>query len=309
MEAPAMTEDTADHEPSALERGDVLPEDDANIAVAPEADAVVSDLSSKIDEERAEADREAKKDSRIPASRHKEILEREREKRAELERQLAQYQQGGQRAETNADLASAEADIAKMDAEYDVMITDGEMTKAAEMKQKIRRAERWLNETKADIKIRAAEVRATERSLYSTVLGKLEADYPSLNPDSDDYKPRLMEAVAELKSAYEAKGLNSTQALQKAAKLILSSRDSFDGDDDDDDAPAEKSAGAVRKADAVAKTVKAVSKTPPSLSRSGVDSDKLGGGARDARAVMNMSQNDFAKLTDAQLSKMRGDTL
>ena len=303
-----MTQDTATHEPTALERGDVLPEDDAHIEATPEADAVVADLSSKIDEERAEAEREAKKDSRIPAARHKEILEREREKRAELERQLAQYQQGGQRAETNADLASAEADIAKMDAEYDVMITDGEMTKAAEMKQKIRRAERWLNETKADMKIQAAEVRATERSTYSAVLGKLEAEHPALNPDSDDYKPRLMEAVAELKSAYEAKGLNSTQALQKAAKLILSSRDSFDGDDEDD-APAEKSTGAVRKADAVAKTAKAVGRTPPSLSRSGADSDKFGGGAQDARAVMSMSQTDFAKLTDAQLSRMRGDTL
>ena len=294
-----MTTATENYEPSALERGDVLPEDE-QITETPEADAVVAELESKIENDRAE---ESKKDSRIPAARHKEILEKEREKRAELERKVAELEQGRRNENTTVDISAAEAAIEKMDEEYDVLITDGELAKAAALKQRIRRTERDINEAKSDMKIHAAEVRATERARYSSTLDRAEAQYPEINPDHDSYNPRMMTAVSRLKSASEAQGMSPSAALQEALDVIFHARDQ-------DDEPAEKkNVSAERKAAAVQKTAGAVGKTPPSLSRSGVDSDRLGGGAHDARAVMNMSQKDFAKLTDDQLSKMRGDTL
>jgi hypothetical protein len=72
-------------------------------------------------------------------------------------------------------------------------------------------------------------------------------------------------------------------------------------------AHADKDVAAERKKDAVEKTAAATAKTPASLTKSGMDSDKMG--ALDAKSIMNMSQKEFASLTDEQLSKLRGDTL
>ena len=121
-----MTTDT--HEPTALERGDVLPEDQDIDPEHPDAEVVAADLTSKLDEEKSET--EAKKDSRIPASRHKEILEREREKRADVERQLAQYQNGQQVASINTEITAMEDKVAQMEKEYANLLTDGEIDKA-----------------------------------------------------------------------------------------------------------------------------------------------------------------------------------
>lgn len=65
---------------------------------------------------------------------------------------------------------------------------------------------------------------------------------------------------------------------------------------------------AERKKDAVKKTLDAVGKTPPSMTKVGMDSDKAGGSLT-AKDVMNLSQDDFRKLPDDVLARMRGDEL
>ena len=299
-----------------IDRGDdLIPPVIEEIKADPAAvkdDPVVKELDAELD---AKADdkgepEDKKKDSRIPLSRHKEILEKERAARTELEQKLAQYQQGGQIADVNAEITAAENNVIKLEKDYATLLTDGEIEKAAAVMNQIRTAERQMAEAKSDMKIHAAEIRATERARYNTALERVELAFPTLNPDHADYDEEAMGEVADLKSAYEMKGLTPTAALQKAVKMIVEPRTTKQ-EIAITTKPnvSEKDIAAERKADAVDKTVKAVTKTPPSLSKVGLDSDKLGGGKIDAKAVMAMSQKEFAGLSDATLAEMRGDTL
>jgi len=307
-----------DPEPDAggtgpVDRGDLLEDDidpdepDAELAAkeAVKEDPAVKELEADLT---AEKDDPKKKDSRIPLARHKEILEKEREQRATLERQLAQYQQGGQIADMNAELTAAENAITKMWDEYNTLITDGELQKAADKQRQITKTERDMAEAKSDMKIHAAEVRATERARYNIVLERIENAFPSLNPDHEDYDEAAMSEVAELKDAYQLKGLTPTAALQKAVKLIVEPRTTRQ-EIATTAKPnvAEKDVAAERKKDAATKTAGAVAKTPPSLTRTGQNSDRLGGGPLDVAAVMKMSQKEFAQLSESDLAKMRGD--
>lgn len=251
-----------------------------------------------------------KKDSRIPASRHKEILEKEREKRTAVEQELAKYKQGGVIADVNAEITSLENSVATMEKEYAQLLTDGEIDKATAKMGEIRKAERAMAEAKSDLKIQAAEIRNTERARYNITLERIEAAYPTLNPDHDDFDEEIMDEVVELKDAYQLKGFTPTQALQKAVKLLVEPRTTKQeiATSSEPRVPG-KDKGAERKAEAVAKTVKAVGATPPSLDKVGMDSNKAGGGALDAKAVMNMSQKEFAALNPETLALMRGDTI
>ena len=274
------------------------------------------DEEAEKEEEKAEKkDEPKKKDARIPLSRHKDMLEKERAKRADLERQLAQYQQGRQVASLNEDITAVETDILKLEKEYATLLADGEVEKATAAMAKIRNLERQMAEAKSDMKIAAAEARATERARYNIALERIEEAYPRLNPDHDDFDEELMSDVADLKAAYESRrNMTPTQAMQAAVKKLLGA-DTKRQSSALETAPrvsekdVSKEVAAERKKDAVKKTADAISKQPPSTSKVGMDSDKAGGGVLDAKAVMKMSQADFAKLSEADLAKMRGDTL
>lgn len=294
--------------PTPLERGDILPEDEDINPENPDADGSETKTGTGDDKEQ-KGEKKAEKDTRIPAARHKEILEKEREKRAELERQLAQYQSGKQVAAVNEQITAAEDAIAKMDAQYDQLLTDGEMAKAAELKQKIRRAERDLNEAKSDMKIKAAEARAIEGARYTTTLERVESAYPELNPDHDDYDADIMAEVVELMNAYKVTGLTPSQALQKAAKILVAPRTAKQEQATSvKPQVSERDVAAERKAAAVAKATKAAAAAPPSLNRAGQNHD-VHGGDIDAKRVIGMSQEEFAKLSPETLARLRGDTL
>jgi hypothetical protein len=88
------------------------------------------------------------------------------------------------------------------------------------------------------------------------------------------------------------------QALAKAAKMLLTEKAKTPGADP----------GLKRKEDAVKKALDAKGKQPASTGGVGIDHDKEGG-PLDAAAVMKMNWDEFVKLPDSELSKMRGDYL
>ena len=85
----------------------------------------------------------------------------------------------------------------------------------------IRRAEREVSEAKADMKIAAATATAIETTRYRMSLERVEAAFPALNPDHDDFDAELLGDVADLKITYESKGMTPTDALQKAVKKLV----------------------------------------------------------------------------------------
>lgn len=257
----------------------------------------------------AEKDPKKKAAPRIPVARHKEILERERAQRTVLEAELAQFKQGKQIAAINADLTAAETRVIEMEKSYAKLLTDGEVDKAAAVMSDIRRLEREMSESKSDMKIQAAEARATERARYNISLERVENAYPQLNPDHDDFSEELLTDVADLKTTYERKGLTPTAALQKAVAKLLGA-ETKKQEIATEVTPNVKQADvtAERKKDAVQKTLDAVAKSPPSTAKVGLDSDKAGGSMR-AADVIKMSYKDFSALPEEALARMRGDVL
>lgn len=318
--------------PENEDRGDdfVPTEDDgdgaaaaAAVAAADAAKKLEDDLAAEKAAEKAAEEEAAEKesdksdekkvkikDARIPLSRHEDILAKEREKRADVERQLAQFQNGEAVREVNAEITAHEDKILKLEKDYAQELTDGNIDKATAIMGQIRKAEREMAESKSDMKIQAAEIRAVERTRYGTTLERIEASFPVLNPDHAEFDEAVMDEVAELKSAYELKGLTPTAALQKAVRLIVGAETTRQEIATTATARVTpKDVAAERKKAAVAKTVDTVTKTPPSTRDVGLDSDKLGGGKLDAKAAAKMSQDEFRKLSEADLALMRGDVL
>lgn len=300
----------------SVDRGDVIPEDkdldpdnpDAEILDPKAADEGAED---EVAEEGEEKEPKPKgKDTRIPESRHKAILEKEREKRADLERQLAQYQQGGQIAEVGKEITELENTVLTLEKSYTKLLAEGKLNEAAAEMARIRATERSIGEAKNDLKIQAAEARAVERTRYGVALERIETSFPVLNEDHDDFDPAVMAEVIELKEAYQAKGLTPTVALQKAVRLIVAPRNTKQElATTTTPRVTEKDVTAARKTEAVKKAAEVTGKTPPNLAKVGLDGDKLGGGKLDPRQVMGMSQKEFAGLNEETLSQMRGDTL
>lgn len=252
-------------------------------------------------------DDKARRDTRIPLSRHKEMLARERAQREAAEQRLAQYERGQQVAKTNEELTKAEDSILKMERDYNKLLADGEIDKAAELMSKIRQAERAITESKAELRAQAIEVRAREAARYDIVLERIEESYPVLSEDSDEYDPEMVADVADLKAVYQKRGMPPSKALQEAVKKLLGQK-GRDQTQATDVTPrvSEKDVAAERRKLAAGKAADANRRTPPSARDIGLDSDKAGGGLT-PKDVMSMSQEDFDKLTDEQLAKLRGD--
>lgn len=314
--------DTADDE--AGDRGDdFTPTDDNETKGAGSSDDTDTDSDSpdgdgdgdgddKGEEEKAKGDKAKGKDTRIPLARHKDLLEKERARRADLERQLSQYQQGRQVAAVNEDITKLEDNILTLEKEYNKLMADGDVDKATETMSKIRRMEREVSEQKSDLKIAAAEIRATETARYNIVLERIESAYPELNEDHDDYDQEIVADVLDLKAAYQSRrGMPPAAALQAAVQKLLGKKTAGQKDavSVTPRVPKDDSTAADRKKKAVEKALDANRRTPPSAAQMGQDSDKLGGGTVTAKDAMKMSDEDFAKLDEKTLARMRGDEL
>lgn len=285
---------------------DINPDDpDGELKPAPKAKAAPK-ADPDEDEPEEEDQLKAKKDSRIPLNRHKEILAKERTQREALEKQLAQYQNSQRVEQTNEQLTTAEDNLIKMEGEYNTLLANGEIEKATALMSKIRQSERAIVEHKSELRANVIASRAVEQARYDIALERIEEAYPQLNDKADEYDAALVDDVADLKQVYMGRGDTPTQALQKAVKKLLGQEDRTQKQATEV-APrvSEKDVAVERKKAAVAKVSDALKRTPPSTRDVGMDSDRAG--KITPKDIMNMSQDDFAKLGEEQLAKMRGD--
>lgn len=284
----------------------------------PQADAGLKDAAKG--EPKAEAAGEAEpdgeetktkpKESRIPASRHKEILDKERARREAVETELAQYRQGAKVAELGAEITEAETKLVGLEKTYAKQLTDGEADKAAATMTEIRRTERAINERAAETREAISVARAVESVRYDTTVERLEALYPELNVGHEDFDKAKTSEVLELKEAYMLKGYTPSAALQKSVSLIMPAVTVAQEKALTTTARVDvKEVEKARKAAAVAATAAAVGKTPANAGKVGLDSDKSGGGAVTAQDAMKMSYKDFSSLDETTLARMRGDVI
>lgn len=272
------------------------------------------DDDKKDDDKKDDDDKGKKKDTRIPLSRHEQILAKERERREALEAELAKRNKQEQQVQADKVLKEADAKLESLEEKYNKALVDGDVKEAQKLMKEIRTTEREIAEHKAETKAAAATEQAIEAIRYDNIVERLEAAYPQIVPGSESYDKAAVAEILELKEAFELKGHRPSAALQRAVKYVLGAESKKQETavevtprvSEDDVAAKLKEE---RKAEASKKAVDASKKQPPASDKLGVDSDKLGGTPMDAKAIMKMSQSDFAKLDDETLARLRGDTV
>lgn len=274
---------------------------------AKEEPVVEAEAKAEEPEVKAEEPEETPRDTKgkfIPKDRFDEAVRKERSEKEEYARRLKEFEEKEAQRVVSADFAEAQKQVKEMIKQHTSLLADGELEKAADLMEKILEMKENMAEAKAESKAMAAKNAAKEEVRYDALVAKLEADYPMINPDAEEFDRVMVKRVqAYMTGLMQTERLSPSQALKQAVDDLLGQPKK------DDPAPAAAKAeelGVRRKEEAVKKAMDAKTKQPASTNGVGIDHDKEGG-ALDASAVMKMSWDEFVKLPDAKLAELRGD--
>jgi hypothetical protein len=287
----------------AVDRGDFISESVSEVPEAPEDSEPFGQVEDPAEPEEPQEPEEldelepknakGKEDKGrfIPKDRFDEAVRKERGEKEEFARRLKEYEDREAQRETSADYAKAQKAIRGMIEQHTSLLADGELEKASDLMEQILGMQAEMAEHKAEAKASAAKNQAKEEVRYEALVAKLEADYPQINPDAEEFdKATVRKMTAMMSGLMQTERMSASQALKEAVEIILG--------------PIQKnSAGKER---VVKKALEAKNKQPASTNAMGVDHDKTGG-PLDSSAVMKMSYDEFVKLPESKLSELRGD--
>lgn len=308
-----------DTESQAVDRGDdFTPTGPDAVAGVVEDDQKVDEALAKVTddqpEEKAEEKVEAKAEEEgekprddkgrfIPKDRFDEAVRKERAEKEALASRLKEFEEKEAQRAVAADFEEANKQVKEMIKKHTSLLADGELDKASDLMEKILEMKEEISERKAAARADQAKNAAKEEVRYDALVAKLEADYPQINPDAEEFdKASVRKVQAYMQGLMQTERLSPSAALKEAVETILGSTRKTDTTA----AQKAEDLGVRRKESAVAKAMDAKAKQPASTKSVGVDHDKTGG-ALDASAVMKMSWDEFVKLPDAKLAEMRGD--
>jgi hypothetical protein len=288
------------------------------------ADADAAALQKDIDDkaaadkeaaDKAEAEKTATADGKpkgkgvIPVDRHESILAKERERREQAEARAAALEGNQRTAKLTTDLSAKETALENLEGEYTKLVVDGDAKGAAAIMKQIRTGEREINDINAQARDEVFQAQTVAKASYDTALVRVESAYPELNEDHDDFSPDMMKRVSRFMAANRQSGMSPVDALKDAVLFVMGAPKTAGQTKATNSEPAAKDDGKERDTAARKKVADAVAATPAATKDLGMNSDKAGGGALDAQAVMKLSQGKFAELSDATLSELRGDKL
>lgn len=239
----------------------------------------------------------------IPKERFDEAVKKERSEKEQLQARLKEFEEKEAQRNVAADFAEAQKQIREMIKQHTSLLADGELDKASDLMEKILEMQSEIADRKAEAKALAAKDRAKEEVRYDATVARLEADYPQINPDAEEFdKAAVRRVQAYMTGLMQTERMSPSQALKEAVETIL-------GPVKKADTAADKKTEDLslrRKEEAVRKAMDAKSKQPASTKDVGLDHDKQGG-PMDASAVMKMSWEEFVKLPESKLAELRGD--
>lgn len=292
-----------------LDRGDIFTPETGELVEVP-SDKVV-DLTETKDEVVAKPDetvkapeKTEKEENKVPQSRMKEAVEKERDRAKALQAQIDELNGKLAAQTTSQDIESAQKTVKDLIKARNSHLGDGELDKAGEIDAQIFELQGAIAERKAEIKAERSQSQAVETMKYDTIVERLETEHAELNPDDEAYDEDVAMELRALMRGYQTElKLSASQALTRAAKRMFPPAAKAEIKED-------KSAeeGLRRKAEATERNLDASKKQPASTKEVGLDHDKKGGGL-DAKTVMGLPYKEFVKIGDDVLSKIRGDTL
>lgn len=295
---------------AAAKKTDVDPEDVKKLGLEAGNTAAKKEGEGEGDPNAAdpETDKEGKKGKGvIPVDRHEKILQREREARQRAEAALQQAARGREQVALTEKLSKYDEKIADLEQKQVKAVSEGDTEKALAIGRELRATERERNNEEAEYKTAVATANAVEAARYSTVVERLEEAYPVMNPDHADYDEEVVGDILALKAGYERQGMTPSAALQKATTRLLKPETRAQENATTVTPRVDKEAiAAERKKEAVDKAVKTTKQQPADLKKVGENSDAKGG-VLTAEKVMSMKQSEFDKLSEEQLSALRGD--
>ena len=245
----------------------------------------------------------------IPLDRHEKLLKKERERREAAEAQLQQGRAGQQVVKANELLETVENELVAMEEKYNELLAEGDTKGAAQMMTSIRRKNAELQTVTAEQRDAEVMARAVEKVRYDEALDRIEQEYPELDPESDDYDEDKYQDVVDLMQAGQRRGLSATKALQRAVARTMGAETAGQKRATTVQPRVdEKDVAGQRRAEAVKRNLEVAGKQPPATHKAGAGND-VAGGALTAKAVMDMSDAEFDKLSPKDLAKLRGDTL
>jgi hypothetical protein len=277
------------------EEGDAVSEDAAD----DDSDEVTSEAEVEEPEEvenTLEEEVDAPKKPMVPKSRLDEVLAKQKALQKQLDDMRAQQQP--------AEDAPEAYDFDSKEIEYQNFLLDGEASKAAALRQEMRKAER----EQLAYEMRQEMAEKVSQNQQATALQQaandLEANFPIFNQNAAEYDAEITQEVIELRDAFMIQGFGAVDALSKAANFAIKSHGlEAAATLNAPSAPKAKSVDEVAKKRAeVSKKLKAAESQPPELS--GESSANRGEKPID---VSSMTEDEFNALPEATLKRLRGD--
>lgn len=318
-----MPPENSDANAEALARGDIVPEssaasaaDDSKAATSPppepetpeDGEVLTKEPEAVETKEKAPDDDDSQKGHMIPKTRFDQAVQKERERAAAAEAQLQKYRQREQQQSEAANFEAAQAKIKEMLKQHSSLLADGDLDKASEVMENVLQLRDDMQNARMSQQADNARNSAKIEVQYDATVQRLEAEYPEINPDSDEFDQDAVRRVQLMVTGImQNEGKNPAQALQEATDIILKPAKEARGQNLRDKPSQEAvETGLRRTQQQIDKNIKAAEQQPPATKEVGADHDKTGG-ALNAEQVSRMSWDEFIKVPDAELAKMRGD--
>lgn len=309
---------------TTVDRGDFLPE--AKTAPEPEPKEEEKAAEPEPEEEKApeepaeqeetEEDKHPKDkqtgkfEAKIPKSRFDEAVGKEREAREAAERRAAaleqQLRESAAQAKNTEQIEAMEAEVSQLEEQHAQLLLDGDVKKAAEVMKQIRHAERQIAKAEVTAETKQITSQALETERTNLVIAQLEAKYPQLNEQSEEFDERLVNFVLSEQQRLMRQGFSRDSALQKATVDIMDVYGKK-AEPAKEEKGLGKAAAADRKAEQVKKNLDTQKSQPASTKDVGLDSDKLGDKA--LPDITKMTQDEFNALPESTKARLRGDIL
>ena len=257
----------------------------------------------RAEREKQEAEEAKKRNIRIPKARFDEAQAKARAREQALLEEIDRLKGGQQASATQKAVSDMKSKIDELQDKYEDLILDGKKDEARKIRKQVDAMREELVEYQTSVKSDAARKAAVDELSYNAQLAGLEAKYPALNPEHEDFDEDRTNEVATLLNAFVKSGVKRADALSKAVKYVLGAPPEQKVSD------AGKVLAEQRAKTAREKAAEADKKQPPNSAKVGLDSDKAGKGGEQGIDVMRLSQDKFSKLDEETKAKLRGDEL
>lgn len=233
----------------------------------------------------------------IPRARFDKAQEKAKAREQALQTRIQELEQGKMTQQQSADIAALRTELDELQDKYEDLLLDGKKAEAKALRGQIRQKEEALVDYKAQTTSQAFRDQTIDQLKYDQALAAAEGKYPVMNPDHEDFNPEVTDEIADLMESFLARGYRRQAALERAIRYVVGAIKPADERQD---------TRAARDRAAREKAAEANTKQPQSMAKVGVDSDKAGKSDK-GPDVTRMSQEQFAKLDEETLAKLRGD--